>query len=40
MLPASANPNLAAACAEFLNTYEVVWYIGTALASVAESGFS
>ena len=40
IFPESSNPNLAAACALFLNTYDVVWYIGTALESVAGSGFS
>jgi hypothetical protein len=32
--------NKFAAWSELLNTYDVVWYIGTARAPVAESGLS
>ncbi len=40
MFPSSFSSNLAEALAQSLNTYDVVWYIGTALASVAGSGDS
>ena len=40
MFPGSVSAKRPAAVAESLNTYDVVAYMGTALASVAESGDS